>query len=28
MDPTKEPPLMTTNVILSILGVDYPVDRM
>jgi cellulose synthase A len=28
MDPTKELPLVTTNVILSILGVDYHVDKM
>ncbi len=28
MDPTKEPPLVTANVILSILGVDYPVEKM
>jgi cellulose synthase A len=28
MDPTKEPPLVTTNVILSIIGVDYPIDKM
>jgi cellulose synthase A len=28
VDPTKEPPLVTTNVILSILGVDYPIEKM
>ncbi|KAH8964679.1 hypothetical protein BDL97_04G079500 [Sphagnum fallax] len=28
VDPTKEPPLVTANVILSILGVDYPVEKM
>ncbi|CAK9224564.1 unnamed protein product [Sphagnum troendelagicum] len=28
MDPTKEPPLVTANVILSILGVDYPVEKI
>jgi len=28
MDPTKEPPLVIANVIFSILGVDYPVDKM
>ncbi len=28
MDPAKEPPLVTANVILSILGVDYPVDKV
>jgi hypothetical protein len=28
VDPTKEPPLVTANVILSILGVDYPVDKV
>jgi cellulose synthase A len=28
MDPIKEPPLVTTNVILAIHGVDYPVNKM
>jgi hypothetical protein len=28
VDPAKEPPLVTANVILSILGVDYPVDKV
>ncbi len=28
IDPTKEPPLVIANVILSILGVDYHVDKM
>ncbi|CAK9223175.1 unnamed protein product, partial [Sphagnum troendelagicum] len=28
VDPAKEPPLVTANVILSILGVDYPVEKM
>jgi cellulose synthase A len=28
VDPTKEPPLVTANVILSILGVDYPVEKI
>lgn len=28
MDPTKEPPLVTANTVLSILAVDYPVDKV
>lgn len=28
VDPLKEPPLMTANTILSILAVDYPVDKV
>ncbi|KAG0603462.1 hypothetical protein M758_10G096400 [Ceratodon purpureus] len=28
VDPTKEPPLVTANTILSILSVDYPVDKV
>ena len=28
MDPLKEPPLVTANTILSILSVDYPVDKV
>lgn len=27
-DPEKEPPLVTANTILSILGVDYPVEKV
>ncbi|KAE9446146.1 hypothetical protein C3L33_21956, partial [Rhododendron williamsianum] len=27
-DPTKEPPLTTANTVLSILAVDYPVDKI
>jgi cellulose synthase A len=28
VDPAKEPPLVTANTILSILAVDYPVDKI
>ena len=28
VDPSKEPPLVTANTILSILAVDYPVDKI
>lgn len=28
VDPLKEPPLVTANTILSILAVDYPVDKI
>ncbi|KAL7090849.1 hypothetical protein ACP275_12G067800 [Erythranthe tilingii] len=28
MDPMKEPPLITANTVLSILAVDYPVDKV
>lgn len=28
MDPTKEPPLITANTVLSILAVDYPVEKV
>ena len=28
MDPLKEPPLVTANTIMSILAVDYPVDKV
>ncbi|KAJ9670945.1 hypothetical protein PVL29_027095 [Vitis rotundifolia] len=28
VDPTKEPPLITANTVLSILAVDYPVDKV
>ena len=28
VDPIKEPPLVTANTILSILAVDYPVDKV
>jgi cellulose synthase A len=28
VDPSKEPPLVTANTILSILAVDYPVDKV
>ena len=28
VDPTKEPPIVTANTILSILAVDYPVDKV
>lgn len=28
VDPTKEPPIVTANTILSILAVDYPVDKI
>ncbi|XP_027354437.1 cellulose synthase A catalytic subunit 6 [UDP-forming]-like isoform X4 [Abrus precatorius] len=28
VDPMKEPPLITTNTVLSILAVDYPVDKV
>lgn len=28
VDPMKEPPLITANTVLSILAVDYPVDRV
>ncbi|KAJ0791731.1 putative cellulose synthase (UDP-forming) [Helianthus annuus] len=28
MDPLKEPPLVTANTVLSILAVDYPVDKV
>ena len=28
VDPAKEPPLVTANTILSILAVDYPVDKL
>jgi hypothetical protein len=28
VDPAKEPPLVTANVILSILAVDYPVNKV
>lgn len=28
VDPMKEPPLITANTVLSILAVDYPVDKM
>ena len=28
VDPSKEPPLVTANTILSILSVDYPVDKV
>lgn len=28
VDPLKEPPLITANTVLSILAVDYPVDRV
>ena len=28
VDPIKEPPLVTANTILSILRVDYPVDKV
>lgn len=26
-DPEKEPPLVTANVVLSVLAMDYPVDK-
>ncbi len=28
VDPTKEPPLVTANTVLSILSVEYPVDKV
>lgn len=28
VDPAKEPPLVTANTVLSILSVDYPVDKV
>lgn len=28
MDPAKEPPLITANTVLSILAVDYPIDKV
>lgn len=28
MDPLKEPPLVTANTVLSILAMDYPVDKI
>ncbi|KAM5562253.1 cellulose synthase A catalytic subunit 2 [UDP-forming] [Rosa sericea] len=28
VDPTKEPPIITANTVLSILAVDYPVDKV
>lgn len=28
MDPLKEPPLITANTVLSILALDYPVDKV
>lgn len=28
VDPSKEPPIVTANTILSILSVDYPVDKV
>lgn len=28
VDPLKEPPLVTANTVLSILAVDYPVDKL
>ena len=28
VDPLKEPPLITSNTVLSILAVDYPVDKV
>jgi cellulose synthase A len=28
VDPSKEPPLVTANTVLSILAVDYPVDKV
>lgn len=28
VDPAKEPPLITANTVLSILAVDYPVDKV
>jgi cellulose synthase A len=28
VDPAKEPPLVTANTILSILAIDYPVDKI
>lgn len=28
VDPMKEPPLITSNTVLSILAVDYPVDKV
>lgn len=28
MDPLKEPPIITANTVLSILAVDYPVDKV
>jgi cellulose synthase A len=28
VDPLKEPPLVTANTVLSILAVDYPVDKV
>lgn len=28
VDPSKEPPLITANTVLSILAVDYPVDKV
>ena len=28
VDPLKEPPIVTANTVLSILGVDYPVDKV
>jgi cellulose synthase A len=28
VDPLKEPPLITANTVLSILAVDYPVDKV
>ena len=28
VDPLKEPPLVTANTVLSILSVDYPVDKV
>ncbi|KAJ8898813.1 hypothetical protein K2173_007238 [Erythroxylum novogranatense] len=28
VDPLKEPPLVTTNIVLSVLVVDYPIDKV
>ncbi|CAJ2640829.1 unnamed protein product [Trifolium pratense] len=28
LDPLKEPPLVTANTVLSILAVDYPIDKV
>lgn len=28
MDPLKEPPIITANTVLSILSVDYPVEKV
>lgn len=28
VDPLKEPPLVTANTVLSILAVDYPIDKV